>query len=69
MNFKLIIDISYYFIYIGEIASAIISINSFLCKYILPTYSEIEWFDKIIKTMHKLALNPSFVNREVRRDI
>ena len=69
MDLKLIINISYYFIYAGEIASAVIAINAFFCKYVLPVYSNSKWFDNIIKIMHKLALNPSFINREVRRDI
>jgi hypothetical protein len=56
-----------YLIYIGEVASAVISLNSFFCKYILPTYSRIGWLDKIIKYMHKLALNPS--KREARIDL
>lgn len=56
-----------YISYVGEIASAIISINSFFCKFILPTYSHISWFDHIIKYMNKLALNPS--KRKARIDI
>ena len=66
---KLIIDIFHYIIYAGELASAIIAINSFFCKFILPTYSKNIWFDKAIKVMHKLALNPSFIKRQVRRDM
>ena len=63
----LILQVIKYISYVGEIASAIISINSFFCKYILPTYSDIGWLDNIIKYMHKLALNPS--KREARIDI
>ena len=69
MYLKLLTEIIGYFIYSGEIASAVISISSFLCKYILPTYSHNLWFDKIIKFMHKIALNPSYIKRQIRRDI
>ena len=69
MYSKLLTEIVWYVIYIGQIASAIIAISSFLCKYILPTYSHNLWFDKIIKFMHKIALNPSYIKRQIRRDI
>ena len=69
MYSKLLTEIVWYVIYAGNIASAVISINSFLCKYILPVYSNNLWLDKIIKLMHKLALNPSYTKKQVRRDI
>ena len=52
-------EIGKYLIYIGNIAAAVISISSFLCKYVLPVYSKIQWLDKTIKYMHIIALNPS----------